>query len=321
MKLVVLDSYACTSEDLSFDHFSQLADLTVYPRTLPSQIAQRIGDADLLITNKCTINETVLEQCPNLKYIGVTATGYNIIDLEACSKRGITVTNVPAYSTKAVAQYVFAGILYFCNRIAQHAKRVAAGEWQNCENFCFYEPGLMELDGKTIGLIGFGNIAKQVAKLAHAFDMKVLVYTRTVREEMRQQFPYVTFVELDSLLAQSDFVSIHCPLTQQTNQLMNRERIGQMKPDAVLINTARGPVIEEQALADALNQGKLRGACCDVVSVEPIRGDNPLLKAKNIIITPHIAWAPKETRQRLLDVVYDNLESFLQGKAHNQVNQ
>lgn len=321
MKLVVLDSYACTSEDLSFDRFAQLAELTVYPRSLPQEVAQRIGDAQLLITNKCIIDEAVLRHCPNLKYIGVTATGYNIIDLAACEKRGIVVTNVPAYSTKAVAQHVFASILYFSNQVAQHDKRVKAGEWQNCQYFCFYEPGLMELDGKTIGLVGFGNIAKRVAALAHAFDMKVMVYTRTVRQEDQEAFPYVEFASLEALLQRSDFVSLHCPLTPQTQGLLNRERIGQMKETAVLINTARGPIVEEQALAEALNEGRLRGACCDVVSAEPIQGDNPLLSAKNILLTPHIAWAPRETRQRLLDIVYDNLDSFLKGTPKNQVTQ
>lgn len=320
MKLVVLDAYACTSDDLSFERFSDLAELTVYPATLKNEVASRIGDAQLLITNKCIIDRNVIEQCPNLKYIGVTATGYNIIDLEACTERGIVVTNVPSYSTKAVAQQVFAYILHYSNRVERHHQRVMAGEWEQCEYFCFYETGLRELDGQTIGLIGFGNIAKQVAKLSHAFDMKVLAYTRTVIPEMRQMYPDVEFVTLDSLLERSDIVSIHCPLTKDTQNLLGAKEFAKMKKNALLINTARGPVVNEQDLADALNHDQIGYACVDVVSQEPIQSSNPLLKAKNILITPHTAWAPRETRQRLLEVVYDNLKQYLDGKAINQVS-
>ncbi len=319
MRLVVLDSYAVAADDLSFDPFASLAQLSVYPRTAPEEIAERIGNAELVITNKCTIDRAVLEQCPSLRYIGVTATGYNIIDLEACSERGIVVTNVPDYSTKAVAQQVFAYLLHYCNKIDRHHRRVMAGEWQNAKNFCFYETGLMELQGKTIGLIGFGHIAKQVAKLALAFDMKVLVSTRTVRQEDRAQFPFVEFVSFSELLKQSDFVSIHCPLTPQTQGMFCKEQFEQMKSTAVLLNTARGPVLCEQDLKEALDQGQISAAYVDVVSQEPIRPDNPLLTAKNICITPHTAWAPRETRQRLLDIVYDNLAGFLKGEIQNQV--
>lgn len=319
MKLVVLDSYACTSDDLSFESFGELAELTVYPATVKEQVAERIGDAELLITNKCIINREVLEQCPNLKYIGVTATGYNIIDIEACKERGIVVTNVPSYSTKAVAQQVFAYILHHANRVEKHHQRVMAGEWESCDYFCFYETGLRELDGKTIGLIGFGNIARQVTKLAQAFDMQVLVYTRTVTPQLKEAFPEVEFIGLNDLLERSDIVSIHCPLTPQTEHLLGKEQLGRMKRDALLINTARGPIINEQDVADALNQGVIGYACVDVVSEEPIKGYNPLLKAKNILITPHTAWAPKETRQRLLRVVYENLEQYLNGNAINRV--
>ncbi len=319
MKLVVLDSYAVTAEDLSFDKFASLAELEVYPRTAPEEIAERIGDAQLVITNKCTIHEDILNRCPNLNYIGVTATGYNIIDLKSCAKRGIVVTNVPDYSTKAVAQQVFAYLLHYCNKIDRHYRRVMAGEWQNAKNFCFYETGLMELQEKTIGLIGFGNIAKQVARLALAFDMKVLAATRTIRQEDRIQFPQVEFTSFPDLLRRSDFVSIHCPLTPQTRGMFQKEQFDLMKPSAVLVNTARGPVICEQDLKDALDQEKLSAAYVDVVSKEPIRSDNPLLTARNICITPHTAWAPKETRQRLLNIVYDNLAGFLNGNIQNQV--
>lgn len=319
MKLVILDSYAITSEDLSFDAFGTLAELSVYPRTLPEEIVDHIGDAELVITNKCMITEEILQQCPNLKYVGVTATGYNIVDLDACKRHGVAVTNVPAYSTKAVAQQVFAYILFWFNRVERHHQRVMAGEWQNCQNFCFYEPGLRELEGKTIGLIGFGNIAKRVAFLADAFDMKVKTFTRTVREEDKKRYPYVEFVSLPALLAESDIVSIHCPLTEQTKEMIAMPQLKQMKKDALLINTSRGGVLTEKDVKEALDQGIIGGACVDVASVEPIRGDNPLLSAKNILITPHTAWAPRETRERLLQAVYGNLESFLNGKEQNRV--
>lgn len=320
MKLVVLDSYACTSHDLSFDFFADLGELTVYPRSLPEEIPKRIGDAELVITNKCIIDRQVMERCPNLRYIGITATGYNIIDLAEAAKRGIVVTNVPAYSTKAVAQQVFAYLLHLSNQVEKHHRRVMAGDWENCEYFCFYESGLTELDGKAIGLIGFGSIAKQVAVLAEAFGMKVLSYTRTVRETDQRDFPNVSFVDFDTLLDESDYVSIHCPLTPQTENLIRLENLKRMKSTAVLINTARGSVINESDLAEALNRGIIAYACVDVVSKEPVCADNPLLKAKNILITPHTAWAPKETRARLLNVVYENLYQYLQGNLQNQVN-
>lgn len=321
MKIVALDGYACTAEDLSFDRFRDFGEVTVYDKTEPADIIARIGDAEAVITNKCPITEEVLTACSHVRYIGVTATGYNIIDIPACERHGVTVCNVPAYSTKAVAQQVFAYILYVYNKVQRHDERVKRGEWSACPHFCFYEPGLHELDGKTIGLIGFGNIAKQVAKLAAAFDMQVLVHTRTIRQADQQAFPQVRFVGLEELFRASDIVSVHCPLTEQTNGLVNRQTLGWMKPSAMLINTARGPVVQEDALADALNSGRLAYACVDVVSVEPIRAGNLLLTAKNILITPHTAWAPVETRKRLLDVVYDNLKGYLNGQIQNNITQ
>lgn len=320
MKIVVLDSYACTSEDLSFDNFKNLGELTVYKDTRPEDIVNRISDADIVITNKCKITKEIIDKCNNLKYIGVTATGFNTIDIDYCKQKNIIVCNVPAYSTNAVAQQVFAYILYVTNKVEKHDKRVRNGEWQNCKYFCFYESGLMELANKTIGLIGFGNIAKKVATLANAFDMNVLVYTKTVRESAKHQFPYVKFVDLDTLLSQSDFVSVHCPLTNDTRNLINKDNISKMKQTAVFINTARGPVVNEEDLANALNNDLIYYACVDVVSKEPIVDTNPLLKTKNCLITPHTAWAPKETRQRLLGVVYDNVKHFLDGNIQNQVN-
>lgn len=320
MKIVVLDAYACVSEDLSFDNFKQLGDLKVYNKTSTEEIPMRIGDAEIVITNKCQITKDVIDKCQNLKYIGVTATGYNIIDVDYCKEKGIVVCNVPAYSTNSVAQQVFAYILYVCNKVEKHDVRVKQGEWQNCEYFCFYETGLMELAGKTIGLIGFGNIAKKVAKLANAFDMDVLVYTRTVKDKYKTEYPCVKFVSLDEMLKKSDFVSVHCPLTKDTENLIRRENIEIMKKTAIFINTSRGQVVNEYDLAYALNNDLIHYACLDVVAVEPILSTNPLLKAKNCLITPHTAWAPKETRERLLGVVYKNIECFKQGKTQNQVN-
>lgn len=321
MKLVILDTFASASNDLTYDHFSTLAELTTYERTSYEQEAHRIGGAELVITNKCVIDKAVLDQCPNLKYIGATATGYNNIDIKEAANRGIVVTNVPAYSTKAVAQQCFAYILAHYSKVMAHNDRVKQGEWEACADFCFYDSEMMELDGKVLGLIGFGSIAQRMACLARAFDMKVVCYTRTVREQYQTDFPEVSFLPLETLLRQSDILSIHCPLTEQTRGLINTSCLTLMKPSAILLNTARGPVIEEQDLTDALNHNIIKAAYVDVVSHEPIRPDNPLLKAKNIVITPHTAWAPKETRQRLIDKVYENLECFLSGNPINQVNE
>lgn len=321
MKLVILDTYASTGKELDYHHFADLAEVTCYDRTPYDQIAKRIGDAELVITNKCMLDRTVLEQCPNVKYIGIIATGYNNVDLPFAAQRGITVTNVPAYSTKGVAQLVFAYILDAYSMVRKHDDRVHHGEWENCPDFCFYDDRLQELDGKTIGVVGFGSIAKRVAFLAHAFDMKVLVHTRTVREKDQKEYPYVTFTGVDELFMKSDILTIHCPLTEQTQGLVDRKHLEMMKPSAVLINTARGPIVEEQDLADALNSGVIRKAYADVVSAEPIHGDNPLLSAKNMVITPHIAWACYETRVRLIEVVYQNLKHYLAGSPVNVVNQ
>lgn len=320
MKIVILDGYACTSEDLSFDNFKDLGEIVVYNKSSQDEIVQRIGDAEIVITNKCQITKEIIDKCENIKYIGVTATGFNTIDIDYCKEKGIVVCNVPAYSTNAVAQQVFAYILSVCNKVEKHDERVKKGDWQNCEYFCFYENGLMELAGKTIGLVGFGNIAQKVAKLANAFDMDVLVYTRTIRDEYKTNYPYVKFTSLDEMLENSDIISIHCPLTDETKNLIRKENIEKMKKDAIFINTSRGLVVNENDLAEALNNDMLKYACVDVVSVEPIKEDNPLLTAKNCLITPHTAWAPKETRERLLSVVYNNIKSFLNGEIQNQVN-
>lgn len=320
MKIVVLDAYACIAEDLSFDRFKSLGELTVYGKTMPDKIIEHIGDADVVITNKCNIGEEVLCSCSNLRYIGVTATGYNIIDLDACERHSVTVCNVPEYSTNAVAQQVFAYILQMYNKVSRHDKRVKNGDWANCGFFCFYENGLHEISGKTIGIIGFGSIGRRVASLANSFDMSVQCFTRTVRESDKNEFPYVTFVDEDELFSKSDIVTVHCPLTDETKNLVSMRNLRRMKKNAIFINTARGGIVNEEDLKNALNDDIILAACVDVVSVEPIIQNNPLLLAKNIIITPHTAWAAVETRQRLLDIVFDNLSDYLSGNPQNIIN-
>lgn len=318
MKLVLLDTAALASNDLSLDVFQQFGEVDCYDRTPPELVAERIGTAEIAFTNKSLISNQVLDACPNLTYIGVFATGYNVIeDIHYAAQKGITICNVPEYSTAAVAQNAFAHILSFYNKIDEHSQSVHQGDWQNCKDFSYYFP-TFELLGKTLGIIGCGSIGRQMAAIATAFGMKVLAYTRTPKPELEQQG--IHFVNLDNLLQQSDIVSIHCPLTEQTEHLINRERLSKMKPTALLINTARGPIVEEQALADALNSGKIAGAGIDVVSQEPILATNPLLTAKNCHITPHIAWAGYETRSRLLQIAVDNLTAFLNSSPQNQIN-
>lgn len=318
MKLVVLDSYCAVSNDLSLDTLNQYCDkMTVYDRTKPEETVARIGDAELVIVNKTILSKEVLSQCKNIKYIGLFATGYNIIDVEYAKERGIVVANAPVYSTSGVAQLVFAFIMHFYNLVDKHDTAVHNDEWTNCKDFCFYDRSISELYNKTIGLIGFGSIGKQVARIALAFDMKVLVYSRTKYSEFEND--NLKFVGLDTLLSESDIVSIHCPLFPETTNLIDKSAIAKMKKTAILINTARGPIIDEQAIANALNLGDIAGVAVDVVSAEPIHADNPLLKAKNCVITPHIAWAGKETRARLIDIVCNNLCAFLQGEPTNNV--
>lgn len=316
MKLVVLDSYAAVSNDLTLDGLNQFCDsLSVYDRTPPELTVERIGDAEMVIVNKTVLSKEVLSKCPNVKYIGLFATGYNIIDIDYARERGIVVSNAPAYSTAGVAQLTFALILQFYNMVDKHDRMVHEGQWQNCIDFCFYDRGISELQGKTIGIIGFGAIGKKVAQLANAFDMNVLVHSRTVYTE----YTNVSFVSLDTLLQNSDIVSLHCPLFKETEKMINKQALDKMKSSSIIINTSRGGMVDEQALADALNSGKIKGAGIDVVSVEPILSGNPLLTAKNCVITPHIAWAGKETRERLIGIVCENVKSFLDGKPKNNV--
>lgn len=316
MKIVILDGHALNPGDLSFEALKELGNVTYYDRTPTQLTAERIGDAEIVFTNKTLIDGSIMEACPNLRYIGLFSTGYNVIDLKYAANRGITVTNIPDYSTDAVAQHVFALLLSFTNRVSEHNQRVQEGEWTSSKDFCFYDK-LTELAGKTMGLVGFGRIGQRVAAIAHAFGMNILVYSKTVRPA--PDGVTVRFVDFDTLMSESDVVSLHCPLFDQTRGMMNAEAFSKMKPTAILINTARGPIVNQADLADALTKGVIAGAGLDVVDVEPMTVDNPLLHVKNCVITPHIAWAALETRKRLLDTAVSNLKAYLAGAPVNVV--
>lgn len=316
MKIVSLDGAALNPGDLSWECFEQFGEVTIYPRThTEDQTIARIGDADIVLLNKVPITKRVLEACPAVKLICCLATGYDVVDIEAVKARGIPVCNVPAYSTRAVAQFTFGLLLELCHRIGHHNRLVHQGAWEQCPNFCFWDTPQIELAGKTMGIIGYGRIGKAVGDIAQALGMQVLAYSRSHKKEVAVQY-----VDLDTLLSQSDVVSLHCPLFPETNRLINQQTILKMKDGAILLNTARGPLLDEQAVADALICGKLRGAAVDVVCEEPILGSNPLLNAPNCIITPHMAWAPIETRQRILDVTVENIRGYLNGALVNVVN-
>ena len=318
MKLVILDGHALNPGDLSYDCLRQFGELTIYDRTdSEAEAIQRIGDSEIVLVNKVRITESLLAACPNIRLICVQATGYNVVDCDACARRGIPVTNVPTYGTAAVAQFTMALILELCHRVGLHNHNVHTGGWVRAECFTYWLTPQTELAGKTIGIIGFGAIGKAVGRLAKAFGMKVIAYNRSQSEEGRQIGEYV---DLDTLLTQSDIVSLHCPLFPETEKIINADSIAKMKDGAMLINTSRGPLVDEQALASALNSGKLRSAAVDVVSHEPMNADCPLLGCKNCVITPHMAWAPVESRQRLLNTVVDNIRAFLDGKPQNVVN-
>lgn len=318
MKIVILDATALNPGDLSYDCINQFGEVTLYDRTeTEAQTIERIADHEIVLVNKVPITEAVLAACPNIKLICVQATGYNIVDCEACARRGIPVTNVPSYGTAAVAQFTMALILEMCHRIGLHNHSVHQGDWTKVSNFCYWLTPQMELAGKTLGIIGFGRIGRAVGELAKAFGMKVIAYNRSESEEGRKIGKYV---DLDTLFAESDIVSLHCPLFPETEKIINAENIAKMKTGAMLVNTARGGLVDEEALAAALESGKLRYAAVDVVSQEPMHTDNPLLKTRKCIITPHIAWAPIESRQRLLDTVVENIRAFLNGMPQNVVN-
>ncbi|MFR2933020.1 MAG: D-2-hydroxyacid dehydrogenase [Oscillospiraceae bacterium] len=316
MKIVILDAYAANPGDLSWDEFAALGELTVYDRTAQEDAAARIGDAEVVFINKVRLTDEIFAACPNLKLVSILATGYNIVDLAAAKRRGITVCNVPGYSTRAVVQMTFALLLEICQQVGLHSGAVHTGRWQTCPDFCFWDRPLIELDGKTMGIVGYGAIGSAVGTVAQALGMKLLVTARhekPVPEGAR-------FVSLPELLAQSDVVSLHCPQTAENARMIDAGALAQMKDGAILLNTARGGLLDEQAVADALRSGKLLAAGMDVVSAEPIRADNPLLTAPNCFLTPHIAWAPLETRRRLQAISAENLRAFLAGKPQNVVN-
>lgn len=313
-KLTILDGHAVNPGDLPWNFLDGIIDYKVYERTAPEEVIQRIGDSDAIFLNKIQITKEVFDSCPNLKYIGVLATGYNVIDLDAAREHGVTVTNIPAYSTDSVAQHVFAFILYFTNQVAQHSSSVMAGDWVRCRDFCFWNGSLSELAGKTLGIFGYGHIGKKVAELGKAFGMNVICCTRTSKDGMPEQ------VSFEDLLKRSDFLTLHAPLTEQTKNIINKQSLSLMKKNAYLINTARGGFVVEQDLADCLNNGGIAGYAADVLLQEPMSKDCPLLKAKNCIITPHIAWAPRETRKRLQGIAEENLKAWLAGKPINVVN-
>ena len=317
MKLINLDASALNPGDLSWDVLNQFGQVTLYQKTESEEEAiARIGDHEIVLTNKVPITESLLAACPNIKLICIQATGYNIVDTAACAKRGIPVCNVPDYGTAAVAQFTLALMLELCHRIGLHDTVVHEGKWCLSKTFCFWDTPQMELGGKTLGIIGFGRIGQATAKLARAFGMQVIACSRT----RKNTDPDVEYVDMDTLLARSDFVSLHCPLFAENTRMVNGEFISKMKDGAFLINTARGGLLDEQAVADALAAGKLAGAAVDVVTEEPMKTYNPLLACPNCIITPHIAWAPKESRQRLLDCCVENIRAFLRGTPQNVVN-
>lgn len=321
MKIVVLDGYTENPGDLSWGRLEELGEFIVYDRsslTDEDEAIARIGEAEIVITNKTPITKRVLDSCLSIRYIGVLATGYNVVDYAYAAKKGISVTNVPGYGTDTVAQFTFALLLEICHHVAHHSEAVHAGRWEQSPDFCFCDYPQIELAGKTIGIIGFGRIGQKVGTIAKAFGMKVLAHSP---HEYEGGKAIGTYVNLDTLLAESDVISLHCPLFPETEGIINQATIAKMKDGVILLNNGRGPLVVEQDLADALNSGKIQAAAVDVVSAEPIKGDNPLLTAKNCFITPHIAWATKEARQRIMDCAVNNVKAFLAGVPENVVNQ
>ena len=316
MNIVILDGYALNPGDLSYDCLEQFGTLKVYDRTSSEQVIERAKDADALLINKVVLGEREFAQLSRLRYIGVQATGYNVVDVEAARRYGITVTNIPAYSTASVAQMVMAHLLNITQSVDYYAQQNRSGRWGNNPDFCYWDNGLIELAGKQMGVVGFGRTGSAVARLAQAFGMTVAAYTSKAQDELPEG---VVKVSLDALFATSDVVSLHCPLTADTHHLVNAARLALMKPTAILINTARGPIVDEQALADALNSGALHAAGVDVLCEEPPSAESPLLTARNCFVTPHIAWATLEARARLLDVCEANLRAFITGHPQNVV--
>jgi glycerate dehydrogenase len=316
VKIVILDGYTANPGDLSWNGLEKLGEVTVYYRTKADETVARATDADVVLTNKVIINREVIAQLPRLKYVGVLATGYNVVDIEAAHERGIIVTNVPAYSTESVAQMVFAHLLTVTNRTEHYALLNRQDRWSTNPDFCYWDTELTELAGKTFGIVGLGNIGSRVAQIALAFGMKVKALTSKTADALPTG---IEKASLEELLTASDVVSLHCPLTDSTRRMINAETLRLMKPTAILINTGRGPLVDDQAIAEALEEGRLAAFCADVLTEEPPKADNPLLKQPNAFITPHIAWATKEARSRLIQVAIDNVRSFLGGKAINVV--
>lgn len=314
MKIVVLDGYTTVGDDLNWSEFEKLGDFVYYDRTAPEDVIPRAKDADILIDNKVLLGKDVLEKLPKLKYIGLLSTGFNVVDLEYARERGIPVCNIPDYSTKSVAQLTIALILELAMGVGAHSRSVADGEWTKCTDFCYRVQDIVELDGKTIGLVGYGNIAKEVAKIANAMGMKVLAYKRTKVED-----GIAKMVTLDELYAESDIVSLHCPINKDSENMINPESIARMKDGVWIINTARGGIVDEKAVRQGLDSGKIGGYGADVLSKEPPYATNPLLGAPRCYITPHIAWASREARERLMKIALENLKGFLTGKMQNRV--
>ncbi|MGI6113629.1 MAG: D-2-hydroxyacid dehydrogenase [Mahellales bacterium] len=319
MRIVVLDGYTLNPGDLSWDRLKELGEVTIYDRTSEQEIINRAQGADILLTNKTPLTGDTIRQLPELRYIGVLATGYNVVDIDVARERGITVTNVPAYSTYSVAQMVLALLLEICHHVQDHSNGVRNGRWSQSADFCYWDYPLVELAGKTMGIIGFGRIGRRVAAIAAAMGMKVIAASRSKRDTPLD-IEHFKWVDIPQLLREADVISLHCPLLPETQGLINKDAIRQMKPTAILINTARGGVVVDEDLAQALNEGRIYGAGLDVLSVEPPRADNPLLSAKNCFITPHIAWATKEARVRLMDTTVDNIKAYLAGQPINVVN-
>lgn len=317
MKIVVLDGQGVNPGDISWNRIEELGELTVYPRTAPEEVLQHVGDAEIALTNKTVFDANIIAQLKNTKYIGVLATGYNVVDTKAARERGIVVTNIPAYSTDSVAQMVFAHLLNVSNHVEHYAEEMRNGVWSRCPDFCYWNTPLFELAGKTLGIVGLGHIGMKVAQIAQAFGMNVLAYTSKSPDQLAE---WIRKTTLDGLLGASDVVSLHCPLTDTTRELMNSASIEKMRDGAILINTGRGPLVNEDDVADALASGKLGAYCADVLSSEPPSASNPLIGMPNAFITPHVAWATLEARLRLMDIAVCNIKSFLAGSPTNVVN-
>ena len=319
MNIVILDGEALNPGDLRWAPLEALGNLTVYPRGTndPEEVIRRIGDAQIVLTNKTPVGRAVFERCPGMKLLSVLATGYNVVDTQAAKEHGIPVCNVPAYGTEMVAQFAIGLLLEVCHHVQLHNQSVHDGEWERCPNFCYWKMPIMELAGKTMGIIGFGRIGRAVGRIAKALGMHVLA---TGSRKCDEGLAIAEYVDLDTLLRESDVISLHCPLFPETEQLINQDTIAKMKDGVILINNSRGGLLNEQDVADALNCGKLRAAAVDVVTTEPILGTNPLLTAKNCIITPHISWAAVEARGRIVDITAENIRRFLAGNPQNVVN-